>query len=397
MRPTAQLSKQTDMIQTASRLGEVKEYYFSSKLREIRQMNAAGKDVLNLGIGSPDLPPAPEVIAELQKQSSFDNVHAYQSYTGLPELKTAFANWYQHYFQVELNAENEVLPLIGSKEGIMHVSMTYLEAGDEVLIPNPGYPAYQAVANLTGAKSIKYDLKEENGWFPDLEALAKRDLSKVKMMWINYPNMPTGTPATLDFFKELIAFAKAHNILIVNDNPYSFILNDQQMSLLQVEGAKEVAMELNSLSKSHNMAGWRVGMLAGKAEYLSTVLRFKSNMDSGMYKPVQLAAAKALQLPKTWYDDLNGVYRKRREKVFELMDLLECKYDREQVGLFVWAKIPSRYKDCYELADEILYKANVFITPGGIFGTNGERYIRASLCGKVEVFEEAIGRISNHA
>ncbi|MEL6718725.1 MAG: aminotransferase class I/II-fold pyridoxal phosphate-dependent enzyme, partial [Bacteroidota bacterium] len=305
------------MIQTASRLGEVKEYYFSSKLREIRQMNAAGKNVLNLGIGSPDLPPAPEVIAELQKQSSFDHTHAYQSYTGLPELKIAFANWYQHYFNVKLNPETEVLPLIGSKEGIMHVSMTYLEAGDEVLIPNPGYPAYQAVANLTGATSIKYDLKAENGWFPDLEALAKQDLSKVKMMWINYPNMPTGTAATLAFFKRLIDFAKTHNILVVNDNPYSFILNEEQISLLQVEGAKEVAMELNSLSKSHNMAGWRVGMLAGKAKYLSTVLRFKSNMDSGMYKPVQLAAAKALQLSKEWYTNLNAVYKKRREKVFD--------------------------------------------------------------------------------
>ncbi|MEL6943757.1 MAG: aminotransferase class I/II-fold pyridoxal phosphate-dependent enzyme [Bacteroidota bacterium] len=382
------------MIQTASRLGEVKEYYFSSKLREIRQMNAAGKNVLNLGIGSPDLPPAPEVIAELQKQSSFDHTHAYQSYTGLPELKIAFANWYQHYFNVKLNPETEVLPLIGSKEGIMHVSMTYLEAGDEVLIPNPGYPAYQAVANLTGATSIKYDLKAENGWFPDLEALAKQDLSKVKMMWINYPNMPTGTAATLAFFKRLIDFAKTHNILVVNDNPYSFILNEEQISLLQVEGAKEVAMELNSLSKSHNMAGWRVGMLAGKAKYLSTVLRFKSNMDSGMYKPVQLAAAKALQLSKEWYNNLNKVYQKRREKVFELMNLLNCRYDREQVGLFVWAKIPDHYKDSYELADEILYNVNVFITPGGIFGTNGERYVRTSLCGKVEIFEEAIRRIS---
>jgi len=381
------------MIQTASRLGEVKEYYFSSKLREIRQMNAVGKNVLNLGIGSPDLPPAPEVISELHQQSSFDDTHAYQSYTGIPELKTAFADWYQHYFQVELNPKSEILPLIGSKEGIMHVSMTYLEAGDEVLIPNPGYPAYQAVANLTGATSIKYNLTAENGWLPDLEILTKQDLSKVKMMWINYPNMPTGTPATLDFFNRLIAFAKTHNILIVNDNPYSFILNNQQLSLLQIEGAKEVAMELNSLSKSHNMAGWRVGMLAGKAEYLSTVLRFKSNMDSGMYRPVQLAAAKALKLPKKWYVNLNKTYEKRRTKVYELMDLLNCEYDRSQIGLFVWAKIPDRYKDCYELADEVLYDANVFITPGGIFGTNGDRYIRTSLCGKVELFEEAIERI----
>lgn len=381
------------MIQTASRLGEVKEYYFSSKLREIRQMNADGKNVLNLGIGSPNLPPAQEVIAELQQQSRFDNVHAYQSYTGIPALRTAFADWYKRYFQVELDAESEVLPLIGSKEGIMHVSMTYLEAGDEVLVPNPGYPAYQAVANLTGAKSRLYDLKAAHQWQADLKQLADQDLSKVKMMWLNYPNMPTGAAANLSFFEQLIRFAHEHQILLVNDNPYSFILNDQPSSLLQVDGAKEVAMELNSLSKSHNMAGWRVGMLAGKADYLSTVLRFKSNMDSGMYKPVQLAAAKALQLPKDWYENLNHIYRKRREKVYELLNLLNCQYDKSQVGLFVWAKIPDDCADCYALADEVLYKANVFITPGGIFGTNGNQYIRVSLCGNIEDYEAAIERI----
>ncbi|MEM9885330.1 MAG: aminotransferase class I/II-fold pyridoxal phosphate-dependent enzyme [Bacteroidota bacterium] len=382
------------LLNTANRLGKVQEYYFSSKLREIRNMNAAGKKVLNLGIGSPDLPPAEEVIVELHRQSDLKDTHAYQSYTGLAELRTAFADWYKRYFEVELNPEKEVLPLIGSKEGIMHISMTYLEAGDEVLIPNPGYPAYQAVANLTGATTIKYDLKAENQWLPDLKTLSKRDLSKVKIMWINYPNMPTGVPANLAFFEVLIAFAKKYNILIVNDNPYSFILNNQQLSLLQVEGAKEVALELNSLSKSHNMAGWRVGMLAGKAEYLSTILRFKSNMDSGMYKPVQLAAAKALQLPDSWYADLNKTYAQRRQKVYELLDILGCDYSKSQVGLFVWAKVPKSYKDSYELTDEILYKANVFITPGGIFGTNGEQYIRASLCGKVEVLEQAIERVS---
>ncbi|MEM0993436.1 MAG: aminotransferase class I/II-fold pyridoxal phosphate-dependent enzyme [Bacteroidota bacterium] len=381
------------MLHTASRLGEVKEYYFSSKLREIRGMNAAGKNVLNLGIGSPDLPPDRSVIEALHQHSDLDNNHAYQSYTGLPELREAFADWYKRYFGVNLDAEKEVLPLIGSKEGIMHISMTYLEAGDEVLVPNPGYPAYQAVANLTGAKTILYDLKAANNWLPDLKALAQLDLSKVKIMWINYPNMPTGTPASIAFFEELIAFAHQHKILMVNDNPYSFILNDQKLSLLQIEGAKEVALELNSLSKSHNMAGWRVGILAGKADYLSTILRFKSNMDSGMYKPVQLAAAKALSLPNRWYGDLNIVYAKRRKKVYELMDVLGCTYTQSQVGLFVWAEIPDRYRDCYELADEVLHKANVFITPGGIFGTNGARYLRTSLCGKVEVFEEAIMRI----
>ncbi|MEM1325482.1 MAG: aminotransferase class I/II-fold pyridoxal phosphate-dependent enzyme [Bacteroidota bacterium] len=381
------------MIQIASRLGEVKEYYFSTKLKQIRQMNEAGKDVLNLGIGSPDLPPAPEVIAELQEQSSRDDVHAYQSYNGLPELRVAFAKWYARHFQVALDAETEVLPLIGSKEGIMHISMTYLEAGDEVLIPNPGYPAYQAVTKLTGATSVPYDLTAENGWLPDLTALVERDLSKVKIMWINYPHMPSGTKASLSFFKELIVFAKTHQILLVNDNPYSFILNTEQISLLEVEGAKEVALELNSLSKSHNMAGWRVGMLAGKEEYLSTIIRFKSNMDSGMYKPVQLAAVKALGLPKSWYHELNDTYRERREKIFELLDLLDCQYDRNQVGLFVWAKIPNAYKDSYQLADEILHNANVFITPGGIFGTNGEQYVRVSLCGSLEKFETAIQRI----
>jgi aspartate/methionine/tyrosine aminotransferase len=387
--------KDRKMIQTASRLGDVKEYYFSTKLREIRQMNAAGKQVLNLGIGSPNLPPAPEVVAELQQQSSREEVHAYQSYNGLPELREAFADWYARHFQVDLDAETEVLPLIGSKEGIMHVSMTYLEAGDQVLVPNPGYPAYQAVTKLTGATSVLYDLNAANDWLPDLETLEQRDLSKVKLMWLNYPHMPSGATASLAFFERLVAFAKKHQILLVNDNPYSFILNDEQISLLQVKGAKEVALELNSLSKSHNMAGWRVGMLAGNKDYLSTILRFKSNMDSGMFKPVQLAAAKALQLPKSWYDELNEIYTARREKVFELLDLLDCPYDKNQVGLFVWAKIPSQYQDCYELTDKVLYDANVFITPGGIFGTNGEQYVRVSLCGSLSDYETAIQRIQS--
>lgn len=381
------------MIKTASRLGEVKEYYFSRKLREIAELRAAGHDVLNLGIGSPDLPPSQAVLDTLKVESAKEENHAYQSYSGLIELRTAFTNWYKKNYEVELNPNNEVLPLIGSKEGIMHISMTYLEAGDEVLVPNPGYPAYRAVANLTGATIVDYDLKEENNWLPDLEALAKKDLSKVKIMWLNYPNMPTGTRATRAFFKKIIAFGKAHNILIVNDNPYSFILNDNPLSILSIEGAKETALELNSLSKSHNMAGWRVGVLVGKPEYLQTILRFKSNMDSGMFKPLQLAAATALQNPQSWYDNLNVIYRERRETVFELLNLLKCKFDKNQVGMFVWAKIPESYQTGFELSDEILENTYVFITPGGIFGSNGDKYIRVSLCSKKEVFKEAINRI----
>lgn len=382
------------MFQSAKRLGEVKEYYFSVKLREIKRMNEAGKEVINLGIGSPDLPPAPEVIEELSRQSFLSNHHGYQSYTGIPELRQAFANWYETYFGVTLNPTSEILPLIGSKEGIMHISMTYLERGDEVLVPNPGYPAYSAVANLTQATSVHYHLVEKNGWMPPLEELADRDLSKVKLMWVNYPNMPTGKRGDYRLMERLIRFGHDHQILICNDNPYGFILNDHQMSLLQVDGAKETAFELNSLSKSHNMAGWRVGMVAGKAENINTVLRFKSNMDSGMFKPVQLAAVKALALPRSWYTNLNATYRKRRQKVFQLLDSLNCTYDEDQVGLFVWAKIPADYSSGYELSDKVLYDSNVFITPGGIFGSNGNSYVRVSLCSTVENLTDAVERVS---
>ena len=382
-------------IQPASRLGQVEEYYFSRKLREIAKMRAEGKQVLNLGIGSPDLPPHQDTIDELSRNSLDRNQHAYQSYNGIPELRRAFTDWYRQWFGVDLNPDNEVLPLIGSKEGIMHISMTYLEAGDEVLVPNPGYPAYRAVANLTGATVREYLLEERNGWMPDLEKLENQDLSRVKVMWVNYPNMPTGALPTLEFFEKLIGFAHRHRILICNDNPYAFILNDRPVSLLSVDGAKEVALELNSLSKSHNMAGWRIGVLAGKAEYLQTILRFKSNMDSGMFRPLQMAAAKALQAPREWYEDLNAVYRERRNKVFELLDLLACTYDAGQAGMFVWARIPSRYQTGYELSDEVLETAHVFITPGGIFGNQGDPYIRISLCADTAVFAEAIRRLKN--
>jgi aspartate/methionine/tyrosine aminotransferase len=337
--------------------------------------------------------PPKAVISTLIEESQQIGVHGYQSYIGLPELRQAFSEWYATHFKVNLDANSEILPLIGSKEGVMHISMTFLEQGDEVLIPNPGYPAYQAVARLTGATIQTYELAEERGWLPDLEALGKRDLSKVKIMWVNYPHMPTGTQATKQFFSELVAFAKKHQILICNDNPYSFILNDNPLSIFSVEGAKEVALELNSLSKAHNMAGWRLGMLGGAAHYIQNVLRFKSNMDSGMFRPVQMAAVKALSLDKSWYQSLNKRYKERQEKVFELMDLLECQYNPNQTGLFVWAKIPAHYKDAFELSDEILYQSNVFITPGGIFGSQGDRYIRASLCSEVSVFYTAIGRI----
>lgn len=380
-------------IATASRLGEVKEYYFSTKLKEIARMRAEGKQVLNLGIGSPDLPPADGVLEELTREARFPDNHAYQPYTGIPELRQAFAKWYADYFQVELDPAREILPLIGSKEGIMHIAMTYLEAGDEVLVPNPGYPAYRAVSNLTGATVREYQLREENDWLPDLQELARQDLSRVKIMWLNYPNMPTGAPATRAFFEELIRFAKAYRILIVNDNPYAFILNDHPLSLLSIEGARDVALELNSLSKAHNMAGWRVGVLSGKEMFIQDILRFKSNMDSGMFRPVQLAAAKALQAPPKWYRRLNGVYRSRREVVFDLLDLLGCEYDPDQVGMFVWARIPKRYRNGFELSDEVLYKAHVFITPGGIFGSQGDRYIRISLCSHGDLYRETIRRV----
>lgn len=382
-------------IEVAKRLQQTEEYYFSKKLREIEEMNKNGAQVINLGIGSPDLPPHPEVIRELQEQAALSNTHGYQSYKGAAALRQAMADWYLRYYRVSLNPNTEILPLIGSKEGIVHICMTYLQEGDEALIPNPGYPTYASAVRLSGAKAVPYELKEENQWLPDLEALAKTDLSKVKLMWINYPHMPTGTLATEEIFEKLVAFGKEHQILICHDNPYSFILNEHPRSLLSVPGAKEVAIELNSLSKSSNMAGWRIGMLVAAQQRIDEILRFKSNMDSGMFLPVQLAAAKALQLDKSWYSQLNTTYAERREKVYTIMDFLGCSYDKNQVGLFIWAKIPESYVDCYALSDELLYQAHVFITPGGIFGSAGDRYIRISLCAKMEVFDQAIARMEN--
>jgi aspartate/methionine/tyrosine aminotransferase len=386
-------------MQTAARLEDISEYYFSQKLREIDELNRNGKQVINLGIGSPDLPPHPDVIKTLQEESVKPTVHGYQSYKGSPVLRNAMAAWYKKFYGVELNADTEILPLIGSKEGIMHICMTYLNEGSIVLVPDPGYPTYSSAAKLAGGKVVKYSLKEENNWFPDLDSIKKLigDNKQGCLMFVNYPHMPTGQPASREMFEQLVAFAKANNVLIVHDNPYSFILNDEPMSLLSVEGAKDVVIELNSLSKSHNMAGWRVGMLCGSKQRIDEVLRFKSNMDSGMFLPVQLAAAKALSLGDDWHEQVNEVYRKRREKVFQLLDALQCSYDRQQAGLFVWAGIPDRYKDGYALSDEVLYERNVFITPGGIFGDAGLQYVRVSLCSSEEKLDEAIGRILKKA
>lgn len=380
-------------MKTAKRLESIHEYYFSQKLREIEELNKQGEKVINLGIGSPDLAPHAEVINALQEESRKSNVHGYQGYKGIPAFREAIANWYQRWYHVTLNPNTEVLPLIGSKEGIMHICMTYLNEGDEALIPNPGYPTYRSAVQLAGGKVREYELKEEADWMPDFAALEQQDLSNVKLMWVNYPQMPTGQLPTQELFEQIVAFGKKYNILICHDNPYSFILNDKPMSLLSVDGAKDVVIELNSLSKSHNMAGWRIGMLCGAKERIEEVLRFKSNMDSGMFLPLQVAAATALKLGKEWHDGLNAEYTERRKKVFSLLDNLECTYAKDQVGMFVWARIPSTYKSGFELSDKILQQAKVFITPGGIFGSAGDKYIRVSLCSPVALFEEAISRI----
>lgn len=383
-------------MEIAKRLQGVGEYYFSKKLREIDELNQQGKQIINLGIGSPDLPPHSDVVKVLYEEALKPNVHGYQNYKGSPVLRKAFADWYKKWYQVCLDANSEVLPLIGSKEGIMHICMTYLNEGDAALVPNPGYPTYKSNVTIAGGVCISYELKEENQYQPDFEAIEKMDLSRVKLFFVNYPQMPTGQQPDREVLKKLIEFAKKYNILVVHDNPYSFILNDLPISLLSLPGAKEFVIELNSLSKSHNMAGWRVGVLCGVADRINEVLRFKSNMDSGMFLPLQLAAAKALTLGKDWHEQVNSIYNQRREKVFELLNLLNCRYSKNQVGLFVWARIPDKYKDGYEIADDILYNANVFITPGGIFGDAGDRYIRISLCGSIERFDEAILRVRNY-
>ena len=381
-------------VKPADRTASVQEYYFSSKLRQIDQMRKAGADIINLGIGSPDQAPSENTVSRLSLEAAKHTGHGYQSYTGIPALRNAFAGWYEKYFNVRLDPQSEILPLMGSKEGIMHISMAFVNPGDEVLVPNPGYPTYSSVTKLVGGVIRYYDLDEKNGWLPDLKEIEKNDLSKVKVMWTNYPHMPTGTKGSVKLYEELVAFGSKHGILICNDNPYSFILNNEYLSILAAEGAKEIALELNSLSKSHNMAGWRIGMLAGNSDYIGTVLKVKSNMDSGMFRALQEAAAEALNNPPSWYEKVNSVYLKRRIIVEEIMDLLKCRFDKNQTGLFVWGKIPDQIKSCEEYVEDILQRAHVFITPGFIFGSNGERYIRISLCADEETLVKAKNRIT---
>lgn len=383
-------------MQVAKRLSGIGEYYFSQKLREIDELNKQGKNIISLGIGSPDLPPHPEVIKTLQDESVKAGVHGYQPYKGSAILRQAMAGWYKKWYNVGLDADSEILPLIGSKEGIMHICMTYFDEGCAVLVPNPGYPTYSSAVKLSGATPLYYSLLEENSYEPDFDELKKMIQTSrlpVAGLFVNYPQMPTGQLPTRELFEKIVVFARANHILVIHDNPYSFILNDNPMSILGVEQAKDCVIELNSLSKSHNMAGWRVGMLCGAKERINEVIRFKSNMDSGMFLPVQLAAAKALSLGADWQRQVNEVYRKRRERVFQLLDSLNCVYSKKQAGLFVWARIDARYKDCYECSDFLLYNSNVFITPGGIFGSAGEKYIRVSLCATEEKIIEAISRI----
>lgn len=381
------------MIRPAQRLDPVAEYYFAAKLREIAALQQAGHPVLNLGIGSPDLPPHPDVIAALNTAAHDAHAHGYQPYAGIAALRAAWSDWYARFYEVQLDPGTEVLPLLGSKEGIVHLAMAFLEPGDIALAPNPGYPAYRAATLLAGATLQYYDLSADKYWLPDLEILEKTDLRRVKVMWVNYPHMPTGASASPEIFQQLVHFGLKHNILIVNDNPYSFILNDKPVSLLAAEGAGDIALELNSLSKSHNLAGWRAGMIAGKAEYLKHILRFKSNLDSGQFLPIQRAATVALGLPDSWYAELNATYRTRQHKAFELLATLGCTFETRQQGLFAWGQIPGGWREGFELSDALLREARVFATPGGIFGEAGTPYLRVSLCQPESVFEEAIRRV----
>ena len=378
-------------ITPANRVGSVQEYYFSRKLKEVAEMNAAGKNVINLGIGSPDLPPSEQTIETLCEHARKPNEHGYQPYVGIPELRKGFADWYKKWYDVDLDPKTEIQPLIGSKEGILHISLAFLNPGEGVLVPNPGYPTYSSVSKLVEANLISYELKEELGWQPDFDELEKMDLSNVKLMWTNYPNMPTGANASMELYEKLVAFGKKHGIIICNDNPYSFILNEYPSSILSVPGAKDICIEMNSMSKAHNMPGWRMAMLASNAQFVQWVLKVKSNIDSGQFKPMQYAAVEALSAPKEWYDNMNQVYRSRRNLAGQIMRTLGCEYDEKQVGMFLWGKIPAGAEGSEAIADRVLYEANVFLTPGFIFGNLGERYI--SLCCKNETLEEALKRI----
>ena len=383
----------TYAIQPAQRLESVSEYYFSRKLKEVAAMNAAGMQVISLGVGSPDMPPSEETVETLCTEAHNPDGHGYQPYVGIPELREAFSRFYKRWYGVELDPKSEIQPLIGSKEGILHVTLAFVNPGEQVLVPNPGYPTYTSLSRLLGAEVVHYDLKEENGWMPDFDALERMDLSRVKLMWTNYPNMPTGANATPELYERLVDFARRKGIVIVNDNPYSFILNDHPLSILSVEGAKECCIEFNSMSKSHNMPGWRIGMIAANPTFISWILKVKSNIDSGMYRAMQLAAVKALDAEADWYEGNNANYSARRKTAGAIMDALGCTYDENQVGMFLWGRIPDHYTDVEELTERVLHEARVFIVPGFIFGSNGSRYIRISLCAKNEKLEEALERI----
>lgn len=385
-------------IVPAERISNVQEYYFSVKLKEIAQMNANGENVINLGIGSPDLPPSESVVGALNQCAENKGAHGYQPYVGIPQLREAFAGWYKRWYNVELNPSNEVLPLMGSKEGIMHISMAFVNSGDGVLVPNPGYPTYSSVSKLVGANLINYSLKEENNWQPDFEQLEAQhnageiDLGKVKLMWCNYPNMPTGANASVELFEKLVEFGKKWGIIICHDNPYSFILNNKPLSILSIPGAKEICIELNSMSKSHNMPGWRIGMAASNKQFIEWILRVKSNMDSGMFRALQMAAVEALNLPDEWYANMNRTYAARKALAEAIMQKVGATVQSGQVGLFLWGKVEGKG---VEICDKVLYNAKVFITPGIIFGSNGENYIRISLCANEETLKEALERITN--
>lgn len=388
-----QKENQVYSIAPADRLASVSEYYFSKKLKEVAQMNADGKDIISLGIGSPDMPPATEVIQTLCDQAHNPDGHGYQPTVGIPELRKSFADWYRRWYDVELNPTTEIQPLIGSKEGILHVTLAFVNPGEQVLVPNPGYPTYTSLSKILGADVVNYNLKEENGWMPDFEELEKMDMSRVKLMWTNYPNMPTGANATMEVYEKLVDFARRHGIVVVNDNPYSFILNDHPLSILSVPGAKECCIEFNSMSKSHNMPGWRIGMLATNAQFAQWIVKVKSNIDSGTFRAMQLAAVKALDADADWYEGNNRNYRNRRHLAGEIMKALNCTYDEKQVGMFLWGKIPDSCTDVEELTEKVLHEARVFITPGFIFGSNGARFIRISLCCKDTKLTEALERI----
>ncbi|MCF0202019.1 MAG: aminotransferase class I/II-fold pyridoxal phosphate-dependent enzyme [Bacteroidaceae bacterium] len=382
------------MIQPAQRLDLVQEYYFSRKLKEVAQMNAEGRDIISLAIGSPDMPPSEKTVKKLSEVANSPNAHGYQITMGIPELRTAMADFYKRWYSVDIDPAKEVLPLIGSKEGILHVTLAFVNPGDEVLVPNPSYPTYTSLSKLLGAKVVHYDLCADNDWQPDFDALEKTDLSKVKLMWTNYPHMPTGARARKDTYERLVAFGKKHDILIVNDNPYSFILNTNRLSIMQTEGAKDCCIELNSMSKSHNMPGWRVGMCVANPQFIAWVLKVKSNIDSGTFRGIQLAAAEALRNDEAWHIEANvNTYARRRHIAEQMMDVLGCKYDTDSVGMFLWGRIPEKYANCEELTEKVLHEARVFITPGFIFGSNGDRYIRISLCAKDEKMQQALERI----